>query len=169
MRFVILERWAQPANLPRRNGFGGQWPRCEDVEGNGRIGFPGRRSTVINNIGSLADLMRNAGKLQETLQKATEGLGQIQVEASAGGDAVRARANGRLEVIAVRIDPKIVADGDVELLEDLVTAAVNQALIKAREAAARSLTSAAGGLPLPAIPGMFGPVPGPGTGSGGGG
>ncbi len=62
--------------------------------------------------------------------------------------------NGKLEVLSVRIDPKLLADGDAELLEDLVAAAVNQALTKAREEAARSFQSMAGGLPLP--PGLFG-------------
>jgi len=111
---------------------------------------------VFNNLGNLADLMRNAGKLQETVQKATESLGQLQVEASSGGGAVTAKANGRLELLSVRIDPKLLADGDAELLEDLVTAAVNQALAKAREAAAKSLSTVAGGLNLPGLPGGFG-------------
>jgi DNA-binding YbaB/EbfC family protein len=113
---------------------------------------------VFDKLGNFADVLRNAGKIRETLEKATESLGQVQVEATAGGGAVTARANGRLELISVRIDPKLLADGDAELVEDLVVAAVNQALIKAREAAAESLRSAAGGLPLP--PGMgnlFGP------------
>ena len=104
---------------------------------------------MFNNLGNLADLMRNAGKIQETVQKATESLGQLQVEASSGGGAVTAKATGRLELVSVRIDPKLLADGDAELLEDLVTAAVNAALAKAREAAAQSLSSIAGGLPLP--------------------
>jgi DNA-binding YbaB/EbfC family protein len=104
---------------------------------------------VFENLGNLADLMRNAGKIQETVQKATESLGQVTVEASSGGGVVTAKANGRLELISVRIDPKLLADGDAELLEDLVTAAVNQALAKAREAAAKSLSGLAGGLPLP--------------------
>src|SRR5438874_6932185 len=105
--------------------------------------------------------MRNAGKIQESVQKATEALGQLHVEASSGGGVVTAAANGRLELISVRIDPKLLADGDVELLEDLVTAAVNQALAKAREAAAKSLTSLAGGLPVAGLANFFG---GPGAG-----
>src|SRR5437660_12517007 len=95
------------------------------------------RTAVFNNLGNLADLMRNAGKLRESMEKAGESLGQIQVEGTAGGGAVTARVNGRLEVVTVRIDPKLLADGDAELLEDLVTAAVNQGLSRAREAAAR--------------------------------
>ncbi len=111
---------------------------------------------MFSNLGNLADLVRNAGKIRETVEKATESLGQLQVEGTAGGGVVSARVNGRLELLAVRIDPKLLADGDAELLEDLVTAAVNQALGKAREAAAQSLSSLAGGLPLPGIPGLFG-------------
>ncbi len=108
------------------------------------------------NFGNLGELMRNAGKLRESMERATESLGQVKVEAAVGGGAVTARANGRMEVLGVRIDPKTVADGDVELLEDLVTAAVNQALAKAREAAAESLRSATGGLSLPGLGDLFG-------------
>jgi|GEM_PF-84872 len=116
-----------------------------------------RRFAVFNNLGNLADMMRNAGKIRESVEKATEQLGQLQVEGTAGGGAVTAKANGRLELIAVRIDPKLLADGDAELLEDLTTAAVNQALTKAREAAAQSLSSLAGGFPIPGLSGLLGP------------
>ena len=61
-----------------------------------------------------------------------------------------------MELVSVRIDPKLIADGDVEILEDLVTAAVGQALIKAREAAAQSMASIAGGLPIPGLSGFLG-------------
>src|SRR4051794_17447953 len=101
--------------------------------------------------------MRNAGKIRETMEKATESLGQVQVEGTAGGGVVTAKANGRLELVSVRIDPKLLADGDAELVEDLVTAAVNQALVKAREAAARSISSLTGGLPIPGFPGFGAP------------
>ena len=111
---------------------------------------------MFNKLGKLADLMRNAGKIREAVEKATESLGQVEVEGDAGGGAVTAKVNGRLEVVSVRIDPKLLADGDAELLEDLVTAAVNPGLVKAREAAAQSLSSLAGGLPLGLIPGFAG-------------
>ncbi len=91
---------------------------------------------MFNQLGMLADLMRNAGKLRESFEKAVESLGQLEVEGSAGGGAVTVKMNGRLEVVSVRIDPKLIADADNELLEDLVAAAVNAALVKAREGAA---------------------------------
>ena len=116
-----------------------------------------RRDAVFNNLGNLADLMRNAGKIRESVEKATEALGQVEVEGTAGGGVVSAKVNGRMEMLSIRIDPKLLADGDAELLEDLVTAAVNQALTRAREAAAQSIGSLAGGLPIPGLSGMFGP------------
>lgn len=104
---------------------------------------------MLSNLGNLAELMRNAGKFKEMMQKATENLARVQAEGTAGGGAVTARANGRLELLQVRIDPKLLADGDVELLEDLITAAVNQALANARNAAASSISSlsSASGMP----------------------
>jgi DNA-binding YbaB/EbfC family protein len=112
---------------------------------------------VFNNLGNLADLMRNAGKIRESVEKATEALGQLEVEGTAGGGVVVAKVNGRMELLSIRIDPKLLADGDAELLEDLITAAVNQGLTKARESAAQSISSIAGGLPIPGLSGLFGP------------
>jgi DNA-binding YbaB/EbfC family protein len=98
---------------------------------------------MFNQVGLIAELMRNAGKLRESFQS----IGQLEVEGTSGAGAVTIKVNGRLEVVSVRIDPKLVADGDAELIEDLVAAAVNAALVKAREAAAKSLSSLTGGLP----------------------
>jgi len=117
---------------------------------------------VFNNMGQFADLMRNAGKIRESVEKATEALGQLQVEGTAGGGSVTAKVNGKLELLSVRIDPDLLTGGDAELLEDLVTAAVNQGLAKAREAAGKSISTLAGGLPIPGMSHFFGP------GSGGG-
>ncbi len=112
---------------------------------------------MLNQLGMLADLMRNAGKLRESFQS----LGELEVEGQSGGGSVAVKVNGRFEVTSVRIDPKLVADGDAELLEDMVAAAVNAALAKARDAAARSLSTAAGGLPFNLFPDM-GNAPGSG-------
>lgn len=116
-----------------------------------------KKGTVFNQLGMLAELMRNAGKLRESFQS----MGQLEVEGSSGGGAVTVKVNGRLEVVSVRIDPKLVADADAELMEDLVAAAVNAAMAKAREAAAKSLASLTGGLPLNLFPDPGGPA-GPG-------
>lgn len=111
---------------------------------------------MFENLGNLGDLMRNAGKIRESVEKATESLGSLQVEGSSGGGEVTARVNGRLEVLSLKIEPRLLADGDAELLEDLVTAAVNQALAKVREEAAKSLSTMAGGLPIPGLSGLSG-------------
>lgn len=111
---------------------------------------------MFNNLGNLADLMRNAGKIQDSIRKATEALGQVEVDGTAGAGAVTARVNGRLELVSLRVDPRLLADGDAGQLEALVTSAVNEALVKAREAAAQQLSSLAGGLPLPGILGGLG-------------
>ncbi len=111
---------------------------------------------MFGNLGNIADLMRNAGKIRESVEKATESLGALHVEGTSGGGEVVAKANGRMEILSIRIDPKLLADGDHELLEDLVTAAVNQSLTKAREAAAKSIQSIAGGLPIPGLSGFPG-------------
>ena len=94
------------------------------------------------NFGELGDLLKNAGKIREAMERATEALGRIEVEGTAGGGVVTARANGRLEILAVRIDAALLRESDRELLEDLVAAAVNQALVRAREEATRSVQGA---------------------------
>jgi nucleoid-associated protein EbfC len=123
---------------------------------------------VFNKLGMLADLMGNAGKLREAFDRAFESLGRVEVEGEAGGGTVTAKVNGRLEVVSVHIDPSFVSGGDVELLEELVAAAVNSGMAKAREAAAKSLSSMTGGLPLNLFPG-FGGAGSPPAGSDAGG
>jgi DNA-binding YbaB/EbfC family protein len=115
------------------------------------------RDAVFNNLGQLADLMKNAGKIREGMEKAAESMAKLEVEGTAGGGVVSAKVNGRMELLSLRIDPKLLSDGDSELLEDLIVAAVNQGLTKAREAAAQSFSSLAGGLPIPGLSGFLGP------------
>lgn len=111
---------------------------------------------MFNQLGQFADLMKNAGKIREGMEKAAEELGKLEVEGTAGGGSVVAKVSGKMEVLSVRIDPKLLADNDAELLEDLVAAAVNQGLTKAREAAAQSFSSLAGGLPIPGLGNFLG-------------
>lgn len=117
---------------------------------------------MFNNLGPLGDIMKNVGKIRENVEKAGQALGQLVVEGSSGGGSVVAKANGRMELVALRIDPTLLTDSDAELLEDLVRSAVNQALNKAREAAAQSMADLAGGLPIPGLSGFMGPGPGSG-------
>jgi nucleoid-associated protein EbfC len=111
---------------------------------------------VFGNLGNIADLVRSAGRVRELIEQATESLGKVHVEGVAGGGAVTAKVNGRLEVLAIRIDLKLIRDGDLEMLEDFVASAVNQALAKAREAGAKTMQEATGMGNLPGLDAMLG-------------
>jgi len=97
------------------------------------------------------DLMRQMQKLQQDLQAAEQELAGLRVEASAGGGAVTAVANGRGELIELHISPEVVDPGDVEMLQDLVLAAVREVLQKARQVQQQKMGELTGGLGLPGI------------------
>ena len=78
--------------------------------------------------------MKQAQKMQAQIAKIQEELAQKTVEASAGGGMVSVVANGKQEIVSIKIEPEVVDPKDVEMLQDLVVAAVNEALRKAREA-----------------------------------
>jgi DNA-binding YbaB/EbfC family protein len=90
-------------------------------------------------------------QMQARLNKIQEELEAKTVEASAGGGAVSVTVNGQLRVKSVTIDPEVVDPEDVEMLQDLVTAAVNEALGKAQELAAQELGAITGGLKIPGM------------------
>ncbi|MFH0899408.1 MAG: YbaB/EbfC family nucleoid-associated protein [Pseudomonadota bacterium] len=97
----------------------------------------------------LGGLMQAAQRMQQEMARAQEELATKTVEASAGGGMVSVVANGRLEIISVTIDPTVVDPKEIEMLQDLVAVAVNQALARARELAQRELSQLAGGMALP--------------------
>lgn len=90
-------------------------------------------------------------QMQARLNKIQEELEAKTVEASAGGGAVTVVVNGQLRVKSVTIDPEVVDSEDVEMLQDLVTAATNEALGKAQELATQQLSALTGGLKLPGM------------------
>ena len=96
----------------------------------------------------LSALMKQAQELSEKLRRAQEELRHRTVSATVGGGLVEVTANGALELVRVRIDPQAVDPRDVEMLQDLVRAAGNQALARAREMAAEAMRGIAG-FPLP--------------------
>ncbi|TDI92453.1 MAG: YbaB/EbfC family nucleoid-associated protein [Caldithrix sp.] len=102
----------------------------------------------------MGDIMKQAQKMQEKMQKIQEELADLQVEASSGGGMVTVVANGKQEIMEVRIDKQVVDPEDVEMLEDLVVAAVNQAMEKAQELANEEMGKVAGGM-LGNMPGGF--------------
>ncbi len=95
--------------------------------------------------------------LQEKMARIQAELAVKTVEASAGGGMVVVTVNGKQEVLNIRIDPQVVDPEDVEMLQDLIVAAVNDGLRKAQELAAAEMGKLAGGLNIPGlnIPGLF--------------
>jgi DNA-binding YbaB/EbfC family protein len=100
-------------------------------------------------MGSLMDAAR---VMQENLQRAQSELAQKRVEATAGGGMVTAVASGALELVSLKIDPNVVDPKDVAMLQDLVVAAVSQALAKAKALQQAEMAKVTGGLALPGMP-----------------
>ncbi|MCA1961155.1 MAG: YbaB/EbfC family nucleoid-associated protein [Desulfomonile sp.] len=97
------------------------------------------------------DLMESAANLQSKLADIQDGLARRTVIGSAGGDMVQVEMNGVLEVVSVKIEPALIADGDVEMLQDLVAAATNAAIARAKEMATAEMSKLTGGLRLPGM------------------
>jgi len=96
-------------------------------------------------------MFQQAQKLQAKLAKAQEELSNLIVEGSSGGGAVKITMNGQQKIQSVEISPEVVNPEDVELLQDLVLTAFNEALAKSQEAAAKHLGGLAGGLKIPGL------------------
>ncbi len=99
-------------------------------------------------------MMRQVQQMQAEMAKAQESLKDEVVEASAGGGMVTVKVNGELEILDLRIDPAAVDPDDVELLQDMVQAAMNEALRAAQEVAASKLGAVTGGLGGMGLPGL---------------
>jgi len=112
-----------------------------------RGGFPGG----FPGMGNMNQLMKQAKKLQEQMAKLQEELEQKTVEASAGGGVVTVVANGKKEIVEVKIAPEAVDPDDVEMLQDLILAAVNEALRRAEEMVQEEMGKLTGGLSIPGI------------------
>ena len=109
-----------------------------------RGGFPG-------GMGNMNNLMKQAQMLQKQMQSMQEEIEASEFEGSAGGGAVVAKVNGKKELIALNIKPEVVDPDDVEMLEDLVLSAVNEALKKAEEASSNQMGKLTGGLNIPGL------------------
>ena len=96
-------------------------------------------------------MMKQAQKMQAQIMKIQEEMGERSVEASAGGGMVTVTANGKQEILSIRIEPEVVDPEDVEMLQDLVAAAVNEALKKAQEMMAEEMAKVTGGMQLPGL------------------
>ena len=99
--------------------------------------------------GNMNNMIRQAQKMQQDMMKAQEELESKTYEAAAGGGVVSASVSGKKELLSVTIDPEAVDPDDVEMLQDLIVAAVNEAIRKATEDAASQMSKLTGGLNLP--------------------
>lgn len=102
-------------------------------------------------MANLGDLMKQAQQLQTKLARIQEEAGNKTVEASAGGNMITVVINGRLELMSLRIDPSVTEGGDIEMLQDLVIAAVNEGIRKAQKMMAEEMGKVAGGLKIPGL------------------
>ncbi len=101
--------------------------------------------------GGLGQMMKQAQKMQAQILKIQEEMAGRTVEASAGGGMVTVTANGKQEILALRIEREVVDPEDVEMLQDLVVAAVNEALKKAQEMVSEEMAKITGGFQIPGL------------------
>lgn len=108
-----------------------------------RGGFPGGMMP-----GNMNNLMKQAQKMQKQMEEATKELEEKEITAAAGGGAVEVTISGKREVTKVKLAEEVVDPDDIEMLEDLIMAATNEAIRKAEEANAEVMNKMAGGLGL---------------------
>lgn len=84
---------------------------------------------------NMADMFGKFSELQEKVEEAKQELGKLEVEAEAGGGMVKVKANGKRQILSIKLDKDVIDPEDAEMMEDLVVAGVNKALDKAEEAA----------------------------------
>ena len=100
---------------------------------------------------NMGNLLKKAQELQQKMAKLQEELGEKTVEASSGGGMVAVVANGKQEIVSIKIDPEVVDANDVEMLEDLVLAAINDALYQAKQMVSEEMGQLTGGVKIPGI------------------
>jgi hypothetical protein len=104
-----------------------------------------------NPLGNMANLMKQAQAMQAQMAKLQEEAATKTVTGTAGGGMISVTANGGMEIVSVIINPEAVKSGDVDMLQDLVLAATNDALKKARQMMADQMKSVTGGMNIPGL------------------
>lgn len=102
---------------------------------------------------TMGDMLKHAQQIQAKLAQVQEEAGKKTVEASAGGNMVTATVNGKLELVALRIDPAVTAADDVDMLQDLVVAAVNEGIRQAQQMMSAEMSKVTGGFKIPGLTG----------------
>ena len=104
--------------------------------------------------GGLGNMMKQVQQMQAKMAAMQEELENLEVEASAGGGMVKVIANGKSQIKSITIDPEVVDPEDVEMLQDLIVAAINQAHEKAQEMQSEQMSAITGGMNLPGLGGL---------------
>jgi len=104
----------------------------------------------------LGDMMKQAQKMQQEMGRIQEESKKKTVEAAAGGGMVNVVANGAMEIISIKIEKDVVNPEDIEMLQDLVVAAVNEALRRAQQMVSEDMGKVTGGMNIPGLGNMFG-------------
>jgi nucleoid-associated protein EbfC len=104
-----------------------------------------------NPLGNMAGLLKQAQAMQAQMAKVQEQAASKTVIGTAGGGSVTVTANGAMELVAVVIDPEVIKSGETDMVQDLILAATNDALRKAREMMAHEMKSLTGGLNIPGL------------------
>jgi DNA-binding YbaB/EbfC family protein len=99
----------------------------------------------------MANMMKQAQQLQSKMLKLQEELAEKTVESSSGGGMVKVVANGRQQIVSIQIEEEVVDPDDIEMLQDLVLAAVNDALTKGQEMVSAEMGKLTGGLNIPGL------------------
>ncbi|GBE05425.1 MAG TPA: YbaB/EbfC family nucleoid-associated protein [Nitrospirae bacterium] len=108
------------------------------------------------NKGMFGDMMRQAKKMQQEMGKIQEEAKGKTVEASVGGGMVTVIANGGMEIVSIKIEKDVVNPEDIEMLQDLIVAATNEALRRAQQMVNEEIGKVAGGLNIPGLGNMLG-------------
>ncbi|WP_222427592.1 YbaB/EbfC family nucleoid-associated protein [Desulfobotulus alkaliphilus] len=102
-------------------------------------------------MGNMGQMMKQAQKMQQQMEKMQAEMANKTVEASAGGGMVRVVANGKQQILSIHMEKEVVDPEDVEMLQDLVQAAVNDALQKSQEMMASAMAQLTGGMKIPGL------------------
>ncbi len=106
---------------------------------------------MVKGLGGMGNLLKQAQEMQARMAQIQEELGRKTVEATAGGGMVRATVNGQFVLTAIKIEPAVINPQEKEMLEDLVLAAVNEGVRRAREMVSEEMSKLTGGIKIPGL------------------
>ena len=106
---------------------------------------------MFDQLKNIGNIMQQASQMQSRMTEAKEKIAALRVEGTAGGDMVSVEAAGDLTILNISIEQSLIETGDREMLEELVLAATNQAVQKAKEAAAEAMQGVAGDMNIPGL------------------